>query len=346
MEQLRQLTDVLLLSANQGELDDAALKLHALLSLISGMNNDREDSSDSLSIVLPIGEAISPRDAARCLVDSARTAKFLRGISAALLAARQRFPDGPVEILYAGCGPFATLAIPLTTRFKADQIRFTLLDIHARSLESARRVIEAFGMEDYVLQYVQSEAASYVHPRPLHMVITETMQKALSKEPQVAITLNLAPQLCPGGIFIPERVTIDAYLCAPDKEPVPGSRDRDETASATRRAGGARVKLGRVFELTAENAIGLAKMSGQGRRYAEAYLLAAAIDLPKEITEGLRLALSTTITVFEMMTLGEYESGLTHPLWFYDFGGAGGAGRIVFQYCLRGEPGFKWQIPV
>jgi len=344
IEQLRQITDTLLRPDRDGEHNDAVLKLHSLLSAISGLNNVPVDSSNYSNTVLAVGEAISPGDAARCVIDSVRTSKFLRGIYAALLEAQRRFPNGPIEILYAGCGPFATLVIPLTTQFKADQIRFTLLDIHARSLALARRTIETLGLRDYAREYIQSDASVYVHPRPLHMVITETMQKALSKEPQVAITLKLAPQLCPSGIFIPERVTVDAYLGDPQKEYGLVIRDRDEFPSETQRAGEARIKLGRVFELTAATASELTRIVVKRRCFAEAYLQAAAIDLPKEIDEGLTLMLATTMTVFGTIMLDEYESGLTHPLWFYDFSGAKRRGRIEFQYCLKDSPGFKWRM--
>jgi len=335
MGQLRQITDALLLSDDQSVLDDAVLRLHALLSAISGLVNDATDCSDNSNILLPNGEAISPRDAARCILDSARTSKFLRGIYAGLLEAQRRFPHCPIEILYAGCGPFAPLAIPLTTRFKADQIQFTLLDVHARSIECAQQLFGTFGLRDYVREFIQCDAASYVHARPLHMVITESMQQALTKEPQVAITLNLAPQLDPGGIFIPERVTIDAYLSDPRKEFVPASRGRDDS----------RVKLGRIFELTREKAAGLAAMSDKKGRLAEEYLPASTINLPDEIPEGLGLMLLTTITVFEKTRLDEYESGLTNPFWLHDFSGAKGGDRIEFQYCLKGDLGFKWQRP-
>ncbi|HKQ03765.1 MAG TPA: hypothetical protein VJ464_01435 [Blastocatellia bacterium] len=344
IEQLQEITDVLLLSDNPKELNDTVLKLYSLLSAISGINDNPIDASDSLNSVLPVGEALSPRNAARCVIDAARTSKFLRGIYAALLEAQQRFPNGAIEILYAGCGPFAPLAIPLTTQFKADQIQFTLLDIHARSLESARHIALAFGVEDYVRGYIQSDAASYAHPHPPHMVITETMQKALSKEPQLAITLNLAPQLCASGIFIPQRVTIDANLCDPRNEFVPGDRDSDKPLPVTQHAGGARIKLGKVFDLTAEEALELARKRGRRTCSAEAYLPAAAIDLPQEIAEGHKLMLSTIITVFGMVTIGEYESGLTHPLWFYDFSGAKARTKIEFQYFFKGNPGFKWHM--
>jgi hypothetical protein len=159
------------------------------------------------------------------------------------------------------------------------------------------------------------------------MVITETMQKALSKEPQVAITVNLAPQLRRGGVFIPERVTVDAYLCDPHQEYIVGT-------SADR------IKLGRVFELTAEKAI---EVAGTNRN-PEANLSAGAMALPKEISVRLKLMLATTITVFDTIVIGEYESGLTHPLWFHDFCGANGGDRIEFKYHFDSNPGFKWQI--
>jgi hypothetical protein len=345
IEQLRQITDTLLQRDRDGEHDDAVLKLHSLLSAISCLNNDPADSSDYSNTVLAVGEAISPVDAARCVIDSARTSKFLRGVYAALRKLQQRFPNTPIEILYAGCGPFAPLAIPLTTQFEADQIRLTLIDIHSRSLALARCIFETLGLGDYVREYIQCDASAYVHPRPVHMVITETMQKALSKEPQVAITLKLAPQLCSDGIFIPERVIVDAYLGDPQKEYGLMIRDGDELASETQRARWARIKLGRVFELTAQTAFEPTMIDDKRRSYAEAYLQASAIDLPEEIAAGLTLMLATTITVFDTVTLDEYESGLTHPLWFYDFSGAKGTDKIEFQYCLKDNPGFKWRCP-
>jgi hypothetical protein len=344
MEHLRQITDALLRSDDQGVVDEAVLKLYSLLSATAGVDNDPTNGCAAASLRLPNGEAISPRDAARCVIDSVRTSKFLRGIYAALLEAQRRFPNGPIEILYAGCGPFAALALPLTTQFKADQIQFTLLDVHAESLECAQQIFRDFGLQHYVRDCIRSDAATYVHARPLHMVITETMQQALSKEPQVAITLNLAPQLCPGGIFIPERVTIDAYFCDPRKEFLPASPDRDESSPVAQMAGEARVLLGRIFELTAETAIAFAKTRGKRGSDTEAYLPAAAINLPEAPPAGLRLMLSTTITVFEVITLGEYESGLTHPFWLHDFSDAKRGKRIEFQYCLNGNPGFRWQL--
>ena len=42
-----------------------------------------------------------------------------------------------VEVLYAGCGPFAPLFLPLTTALAPGLARFTLLDLHPRSVDVA-----------------------------------------------------------------------------------------------------------------------------------------------------------------------------------------------------------------
>jgi hypothetical protein len=315
---LKQVADELLFQEDDDRLRAAATQLYSLCSSVTSIDESSTHTDDLNETRLPNGNAISPKDAARCVLDYSRTAKFLRGIHAAIVEAQQRFPQTTLEILYAGCGPFAPLALPLTSRFSASEIQFTLLDIHKRSLKAAQRIFQAFGLTSFVRDYIQGDATSYVHPGPLHVIITETMQKALEKEPQVAVTANLAPQLCEGGIFIPEKICIDACLYNPSTEFL--LRDR------------ARINLGQVLELTAENSHALPD---------EACLPAAVLDVPGEVNKTLGLMLLTRVNVFASVVLEEYESGLTYPVILHDFSWTKRRRRIEFVYSLGTEPGFR-----
>jgi len=322
LPQLKRIAEELLFLSNPEELQEAVIRLHSIFSDITEINIDADDSVYSQSTILPDGRALSPKDAAGCILDFARTSKFLKGIYAALLQLHERFPSEPLDILYAGCGPFATLAVPLATQFGADRVQFTLLDIHRRSLESAARIFEACGLRDRVRDYIQADAASYVHPSPPHMVITETMQRALENEPQAAITFNLAPQLRQGGIFIPEKVTVDAYLHDPRTEFPPELE--------TRRV---RIYLGRIIELTAGSASALAAGSNPP---------AVTLDVPTNADERLGLMLLTTVNVFESVVLEEYASGITYPVIVHDFSWLGRTDGIEFIYSFGSEPRFRY----
>ncbi|HEX6750619.1 MAG TPA: hypothetical protein VF092_25255 [Longimicrobium sp.] len=189
-----------------GEVRSAAQALYARLADAAGLDAGAADPRRE-GTGTSAGRAISPVEAARCVLDFWRTAAFLRGVLAALEAARGRFRE-TLEVVYAGTGPFATLLLPLLPSLAPRGLRVTLIDLHGRSTESVRRLVAAVGVESTVAAVVTADAARYRHGRAIHVVIAETMQRALENEPQVAVSRNLAAQLAPGGILVPERVSV------------------------------------------------------------------------------------------------------------------------------------------
>jgi len=160
---------------------------------------------------LPDGIAISPVAAAACLKDPVRTVAFLRGVDSALTEALRTFPGETIDVVYAGTGPLAPLVLPLLPRFADAPFRFTFVDVHPESVAAARIVADHFGVASAIEAFVIGDATRYEHPqgRRLHGLVSETMQAALTREPQVAITRQIAPQVVSGGFIVPESVRID-----------------------------------------------------------------------------------------------------------------------------------------
>lgn len=177
------------------------------------------------SIHTPFGKALSPLEAARCIPDYIRTQKFVKGLYLAVKAARQRFPDGPVHLLYAGTGPYATLALPLTVLFSPEELQMTLLEIYPESFQALQTTIDAFGIRAFIRNLEMVDATTYCPAEPVHVLVTETMNQGLGKEPQVAITQHLAPFLVPAGILVPASVKVVAGVQKNDLK-LTGQADR------------------------------------------------------------------------------------------------------------------------
>lgn len=161
---------------------------------------------------LSTGLALSPALAAQCLLDGRRTAAFVRGTLRAIQEAERRFAPSVLEVLYAGTGPFAPLAFLVMPFLDPASVRFTLLDVNEASVDSVHALLGALGGSEHVRNVVCGDATAYRHPKPLHGVISETLQRTLREEPFVAILRNLRPQLAAGAVVVPERVTIELAL--------------------------------------------------------------------------------------------------------------------------------------
>lgn len=302
----------------------AAQAMHRLLSEVAGVSAG--DPLYQQPIALPSGKALAPIWAAHCIQDFLRTRVFLRGVLQAIEACRQRFPHTPLQVLYAGTGPFAALALPLFPLLDPEKVRFTFLEISPQSIACLEKVLTAFAFEPWVSEIICADATTYQAAEAPHMVIMEMMQAGLRREPQVAACLHLAPQMVPGGCMIPQRIRIQAGLIHPQ-------RDLERIMGATAASEPVLHELGSVFELSEYTALPATGV------FPEVYL-----EFPEDQAPGFsQLALLTKIQVYQDETLRYWDSGLTQPLLLHMNASELQGQTLGFQYQLGPDPGFHWR---
>lgn len=271
------------------------------------------------------GRAVSTVSAAICIVDFMRTRVFLQGVAEAIAVCRSRYPERPVRILYAGCGPFATLLTPLTSLLAPEIFTAQLLDLNDTSLSILRKTIQAFGMQAYVHSIIHADATQYKVPDDFipDIIISETMLQALAREPIVNIFAHLAPQ-CPAAIMIPGQVTVTAALSNSPN----GSELRFQP-------------LATLMELSAETA----RHFNQPGQCPAIFNEGVEVNIPADYDKQYkRLLLFTFITVFGTHRLQINESSLTLPFQLgrtvsiADF-----PARMVFRYSRGPVPGFVFE---
>lgn len=175
---------------------------------------------------------------------------------------------------------------------------------------------------------MQGDAAKYTadQSKPIHIVIAEVMQNALKNEPQVAVAMNLAPQIQKDGILIPESIEIDAALIdrKRDMERIQGVEGADKDYC---------YPLGRVYCLYKETA-------------AEKALPKVTLEISDNIpTKYYRLSLLTSITVFGEHRLNYCQCSLNLPHKVLDLREQENPiSEIHFKYEMSGKPHFSYKI--
>jgi hypothetical protein len=282
---------------------------------------------------LDSGLAISPTLAAMCLREQFRTLAFIRGLAAAIDDAR--CPDRPVRVLYAGCGPFALLAVPLMTAFSPAQARFTLLDIHQECVVDAVSLIHSLGLSVHIDGAICADATRYEIPtsdKP-DVIVSETMAVCLHNEPQVSIARNLLMQ-APGARMVPSSVSIDMCLLDWSKEHLLMPAEYVGEIPAPQRD---RIHLGRIFEL---NDINIRSWHGiEGDR-----LPAGRVRFPESLESRYRPYLMTSIDVFGLHRLQDYDSSLTTPMAFRTIPELAGGEMLQFHYQLGSNPELRYDV--
>jgi len=314
LNQLHTAADQLLDPASYpGQLLAAAQSLRETLAALAGWDEHSADAA--IETGLAEGVAISPADAARCILDYQRTVCFLRGTLAAIEAAGARC-DGRIDVLYAGCGPLAPLAVALCHR--APRARFWPVDIHTSAVDSVRRLVARAGYDDQFGEIVCADASEHHWPTAGQVGIVEVMQRALEKEPQIAVTANLAPQLLPGGTLVPKCVKLAVQLLDPAVEFNVGHDESPELAERIR------IPIVPLLQLRADNAAEL--------------LAGCAVEFAFDEPPALAVMVSTQITVYDEIVLNDYDSGLTMPWLAHDLGRSGPGKRGVIRLVTGRSP--------
>lgn len=155
---------------------------------------------------LDSGLATSTPEATVCIVDSMRIVKFIRGVYGAIVDLKEKFKGEKLHLLYAGTGSYATLVTPLLHLFDSKDIEISFLDVDESSLNSLKILLQTLDLQEFVKDYICEDAIKYKISSKTHIILSEIMSAALEKKFQVNVTLNLSPQLCEGGVFLPQKI--------------------------------------------------------------------------------------------------------------------------------------------
>lgn len=311
------------------KLSEASRAYKDFLTQVSAQNMDI--TAGRSDIAFNNGRALGTFWAALCVDDLIRTRQFIRGIDKAI---KDKINEKkPLHILYAGTGPFATLALPFIFRYSKHDIKYTFLEINPFSFEILEHVISTLGLEAYDIKLVKDDATKYridLNDKP-DIIISETMQNALENEQQVSIYLNLMNQVNYKSIFIPQKIELFLGL---KKAGIPTEELQGKHF----------LKEKKVFEVSKEAMLPLHK-SGRLAGEDVSFEMRKTI-IEKEKLEGCnQLLLITEIQVYKDEIIGLNQSGLTTPKTIENISESlKNSITIDTQYIISSQPKLEYEI--
>lgn len=283
------------------------------------------------------GVALSSSGAADCVDDYLRTVYFIKGVYKALTKLCIDFPERSINVLYAGCGPYATLILPLLPLFNKDRIKAILLDINTASIASVHHILSVTGLNDYSLELIETDAITYTKPEEftIDLAISETMHYALTREPQVAITRNIVSQLSSHGILIPEEIKIDLTYTYSDHEPSLKDAKSEVKGRNEIQPYPHSVFVDRLFTISKE----LFGNTSQDLEFKSDFY-----KLPDDFSNHPDVCIFTEIRIFEDIELKTAESYITNPFCLVSMYNLTEYSEIQFLYDFSDIP--KWSYNV
>lgn len=332
-------------SASWGPLFEPIYKWGAYFEEITKRKEVFDLADSRKRTLLPHGLAIDPHSASTCLKDIVRTTQYTRGLFAAIKKTLNQIKNRPVHVVYAGSGPYAPFAMAMTTQFSSKELQFTIIDIHQESLDSVKAIVEELKVESYIRNYLCEDAVSYTNydDLPIDIGISECLNKALIKEPQVAISMNLVKQMEPSGLLIPQKIKVDAYLINPKIE-FSYVEDNEGNLSFNRtEATKKRTHIAHLLDLSKPVVINLLGITNGDLNKNYNIELGLKI-VPEHPAENNTLMYTTTINIFGDFWIDEYQSGLTQPQLEQHKERIPEKGELSFSYKLCTNPEFDYRV--
>lgn len=334
------LTDIATLILNANSVEEEIESVQLLSDFFSQQAHSMDEhftaQKNSQEIMLPGGIALSESDAAVCIQDYLRTARYIRGTYYAIQELFHRFPNQKINILYAGCGPYATILTPLLPLFKKEELAVILLEINEASIQSVKLLLTKLELTDYITEIIQCDAITWQKPQawpPMHLLVSETMFRALTREPQVAIIANLLPQLTEGGILIPELISIDLACSFFSNEPF-----LNVTGDNTSKKKSDQQRIDTLFSID-RNFTFFKNEKNDPYQFESAYY-----KVPSHFDDYPDLCLYTTINIFKNIKLESAESFITNPHCITSISTLADHNFFKLIYNFKGVPHWTYEL--
>ena len=224
--------------------------------------------------------------------------------------------------------------MPFITIYTSEEFQFILLEVNPKSVNFLKTAIDTFNAEGYVKAIHLCDASTFQLPKgtEVDILLIECLQHALVREPQVAITYNLLPQLQENVILIPKEISLHIALIDSKKqnEFLLGNSenvkpDFYENSEA-------------VFTINKEIVMKtIGKNNPEGLKFDEAQVMFSETQF-KLINI---LAITTELYIYDDELLTINDSGLTVPLQFAHLDNEGIIKGVVTRYTLGTEPSLQ-----
>lgn len=278
------------------------------------------------------GICIAPADAAHCLKSVHRTIAYWQALRASL---EQQSHKKDIRIIYPGCGPFASLVLPLLTGYLNIGVKVYFIDYHAPALTHLKNLIDYFGAHDLVADIICAEATEWQPTSTVDIVILECMLNGLEREGQVALTNHFSPFLTQGGQLIPDHIDITAnWIHATEELNYIQQKLSYRQKIDIEKLANFRHPIGEIFRLSRHSHLGF----NDDKKIINAKTIIID-DIPDR---HYHFALCTQLSFTHRIHLREYDDGITYPYYpNVDIHRRRG-NKIDINYRLGKHPGFSF----